>query len=48
LGVTYMQGVVNIITDVVYVVAPILYLRAIQLPKRTQWGLRIVFLLGSV
>lgn len=48
LGVTYMQGVVNCVTDMVYVVAPIIYLRAIQLPRRTQWGLRIVFLLGLV
>jgi hypothetical protein len=48
LGVTYMQGVVNILTDVVYVVAPILYLRSIQLPRRTQWGVRSVFLLGIV
>jgi hypothetical protein len=48
LGITYMQGVVNVLTDVVYVVAPILYLRSIQLPKRTQWGVRIVFLLGIV
>jgi magnesium-transporting ATPase (P-type) len=45
---TYMQGVSNCLTDVVYVVAPIIYLRAIQLPRRTQWGLRIVFLLGWV
>lgn len=43
---TYAQGVSNIITDIVYVVAPILYLSTIQLAKRTQWGLRIVFMLG--
>lgn len=43
---TYAQGVSNIITDVVYVVAPILYLSTIQLARRTQWGLRIVFMLG--
>lgn len=48
MALTYMQGVVNCVTDVVYVVAPILYLRSIQLPRRTQWGLRIVFLLGLV
>jgi hypothetical protein len=47
-GLTYMQGVSNCVTDVVYVVAPIIYLRAIQLPRRTQWGLRVVFLLGIV
>ncbi|KAH7112095.1 hypothetical protein B0J11DRAFT_186942 [Dendryphion nanum] len=47
-GLTYMQGISNILTDVIYVVAPIVYLRAIQLPRRTQWGLRVVFLLGLV
>lgn len=47
-GLTYMQGVSNCITDVVYVVAPLIYLRTIQLPSRTQWGLRVVFLLGLV
>jgi hypothetical protein len=43
---TYFQGITNIITDIVYVVAPILYLSTIQLARRTQWGVRIVFLLG--
>ncbi|KAF2011511.1 hypothetical protein BU24DRAFT_376734 [Aaosphaeria arxii CBS 175.79] len=47
-GITYMQGVSNCVTDVVYVVAPIIYLRTVQLPRRTQWGLRCVFLLGLV
>jgi len=47
-GLTYMQGVSNCVTDAVYVVAPIIYLRSIQLPRRTQWGLRVVFLLGLV
>ncbi|KAF2997148.1 hypothetical protein E8E13_005225 [Curvularia kusanoi] len=45
---TYAQGITNIITDLVYVVAPILYLSTIQLPKRTQLGVRIVFMLGLV
>jgi len=40
------QGVANCVTDVIYVVAPIIYLSTIQLPRRTQWGLRIVFCLG--
>ncbi|KAF2752118.1 hypothetical protein M011DRAFT_393212 [Sporormia fimetaria CBS 119925] len=48
MGLTYMQGVSNCLTDAVYVIAPIIYLRSIQLPRRTQWGLRIVFLLGIV
>jgi len=47
-GITYMQGVSNCVTDVVYVVAPIIYLRTVHLPRRTQWGLRVVFLLGLV
>ena len=46
--VTYMQGVSNCITDVVYVVAPIIYLSNVQLSRRTQWGVRSVFLLGLV
>ena len=46
LGLTYMQGVSNILTDIVYVVSPIIYLSSVQLPRRTQWGLRVVFLLG--
>lgn len=41
-----MQGVSNIITDVVYIVAPIIYLSTVQLSSRTQWGLRLVFCLG--
>jgi hypothetical protein len=41
-----MQGVSNILTDVVYVVAPILYLSTVQLSAKTQWGLRLVFCLG--
>ncbi|KAF1969998.1 hypothetical protein BU23DRAFT_557171 [Bimuria novae-zelandiae CBS 107.79] len=48
LPLSYSQGVVNILTDVVYVVAPIVYLSKVQLPKRTQWGLRVVFLLSLI
>lgn len=40
------QGGTNIFTDIVYVVAPLIYLSTIQLPRRTQWGLRVVFCLG--
>jgi hypothetical protein len=43
---TYAQGVININTDVIYGVAPILYFSTIQLVKQAQWGLRIVFMLG--
>ncbi|KAF2440893.1 hypothetical protein P171DRAFT_327986, partial [Karstenula rhodostoma CBS 690.94] len=45
---TYMQGVSNILTDVVYIVAPILYLSSVQLSSKTQWGLRLVFCLGLI
>ncbi|KAG9191116.1 hypothetical protein G6011_09204 [Alternaria panax] len=44
-GLTYSQGIANIITNVIYVVAPMIYLSSVQLPRRTQWGLRIVFCL---
>lgn len=45
LALSYTQGISNIITDVVYMAAPIIYLSRIQLSKRTQLGIRIVFLL---
>ncbi|KAJ4301340.1 hypothetical protein N0V90_003432 [Kalmusia sp. IMI 367209] len=45
---SYCQGVSNILTDIVYIVAPILYLSTVQLSARTQWGLRLVFCLGLV
>jgi hypothetical protein len=40
------QGITNILTDVVYMAAPIIYLSKVQLSKKTQWGIRIVFLLS--
>lgn len=46
LPLSYTQGISNIITDVVYMAAPIIYLSRVQLNKRTQWGIRIVFLLS--
>ncbi|KAF2126522.1 hypothetical protein P153DRAFT_425089 [Dothidotthia symphoricarpi CBS 119687] len=48
LQLAYAQGVTNVVTDLVYVVAPLLYLSTVQLPSRTQWGLRFVFCLGLV
>ncbi|KAF2265374.1 hypothetical protein CC78DRAFT_532450 [Lojkania enalia] len=48
MGLTYTQGVSNILTDVVYIVAPILYLSSVQLSRRTQWSLRIVFCIGII
>jgi hypothetical protein len=40
----YTQASANIVTDFVYAASPIVYLRQVTLPKRTKWGLRIVFL----
>ncbi|CAO2649879.1 Nn.00g011710.m01.CDS01 [Neocucurbitaria sp. VM-36] len=46
LELSYTQGVSNIITDVVYMAAPLIYLSRVQLSRRTQWGIRVVFLLS--
>ncbi|KAF1936567.1 hypothetical protein EJ02DRAFT_506444 [Clathrospora elynae] len=46
LELSYTQGISNIITDVVYMAAPLIYLSRVQLSKRTQWGIRTVFLLS--
>ena len=46
LELSYAQGISNILTDVVYMAAPLIYLSRVQLSKRTQWGLRVVFLLS--
>jgi hypothetical protein len=46
LQLSYTQGVSNIITDVVYMAAPLIYISRVQLPRRTQWGIRVVFLLS--
>jgi hypothetical protein len=46
LELSYTQGIANIITDVVYMAAPIIYLSKVQLSKKTQLGIRIVFLLS--
>ncbi|KAF1837148.1 hypothetical protein BDW02DRAFT_181833 [Decorospora gaudefroyi] len=46
LPLSYTQGISNIITDLVYMAAPLIYLRRVQLAKRTQWGIRAVFLLS--
>ncbi|KAF2708579.1 hypothetical protein K504DRAFT_502603 [Pleomassaria siparia CBS 279.74] len=42
--VTSMQGAMNVITDVIYAAAPILYLRQVKLGRYTRWGVRAVFL----
>lgn len=46
LPLSYTQGISNIITDVVYMAAPLIYLSRVQLSRRTQWGIRVVFLLS--
>jgi len=46
LALSYTQGISNIITDVVYMAAPLIYLSRVQLNSRTQLGIRIVFLLS--
>lgn len=46
LELSYTQGISNIITDIVYMAAPLIYLRRVQLSRRTQWGIRAVFLLS--
>ncbi|KAG9235330.1 hypothetical protein BJ875DRAFT_374471, partial [Amylocarpus encephaloides] len=40
----YAQASANIVTDLVYTASPIVYLMQVKLPKRTQWGVRVVFL----
>ncbi|KAF3035829.1 hypothetical protein E8E12_006436 [Didymella heteroderae] len=46
LKLSYTQGVSNIVTDIVYMAAPLIYLSNVQLSRRTQWGIRVVFLLS--
>jgi hypothetical protein len=42
----YMGAATNIFTDLIYTIAPLIYIMRVQLNKRTLWGVRIVFLLG--
>ncbi|KAF1931902.1 uncharacterized protein M421DRAFT_55219 [Didymella exigua CBS 183.55] len=46
LKLSYTQGVSNIVTDIVYMAAPLVYLSNVQLSRRTQLGIRVVFLLS--
>jgi hypothetical protein len=41
-----MGAATNIVTDLIYTFAPLVYISRVQLNKRTVWGVRIVFLLG--
>ena len=42
----YSGAATNILTDLIYTVAPLVYISRVQLPNRTLWGVRAVFLLG--
>lgn len=42
----YSGAACNILTDLIYTMAPLIYISRVQLPKRTIWGVRAVFLLG--
>jgi hypothetical protein len=48
ISIAYTQAISNIITDLIYATAPIAYLRTVQLNKRTQWSVRVVFLMSLV
>lgn len=42
----YSGAATNIVTDLIYTIAPLVYISRVQLNTRTIWGVRIVFLLG--
>ncbi|KAF2628837.1 hypothetical protein BU25DRAFT_365834 [Macroventuria anomochaeta] len=44
----YSGAATNMLTDLIYTVAPLVYVSRVQLPKRTLWGVRAVFLLGLI
>lgn len=46
IGIAYTQAISNIITDLLYATAPIVYIRSVQLNRRTQWSVRAVFLMS--
>jgi hypothetical protein len=46
LGSAYTQAAANIATDIVYAASPMVYLGQINLPRRTELGIRIVFVLA--
>ncbi|KAF2645833.1 hypothetical protein P280DRAFT_545741 [Massarina eburnea CBS 473.64] len=45
ISVAYAQSAVNVATDLLYSVAPLIYLRRIKLTRYAQVGLRVVFML---
>ncbi|KAF1940274.1 hypothetical protein EJ02DRAFT_350338 [Clathrospora elynae] len=44
----YSGAATNILTDLLYTMAPLIYISRVQLPSRTIWGVRTVFLLGLI
>ncbi|KAH7082985.1 Alpha/Beta hydrolase protein [Paraphoma chrysanthemicola] len=44
----YAGAATNILTDLTYTIAPLVYISRVQLNKRTIWGVRVVFLLGLI
>lgn len=44
----YACAAANILTDLVFTLAPLIYISRVQLPRRTLWGVRVVFLLGII
>ncbi|KAF2853152.1 alpha/beta-hydrolase [Plenodomus tracheiphilus IPT5] len=44
----YSGAACNILTDLIYTMAPLIYISRVQLSKRTKWGVRAVFLLGLI
>lgn len=41
--ITFIQSFTNVLTDLLYAAAPLIYLRHAKLGRYTQWGVRIVF-----
>ncbi|KAF3031907.1 hypothetical protein E8E12_002200 [Didymella heteroderae] len=44
----YLGAASNIVSDLFYTCAPLVYTRNVKLPRRAKLGLRVVFLLGSI
>ncbi|KAF2678950.1 hypothetical protein K458DRAFT_245334, partial [Lentithecium fluviatile CBS 122367] len=44
-SIAYTNAAANVATDLVFAATPIIYLRSVKLSRRTQWGVRAVFIL---
>ncbi|KZM28161.1 uncharacterized protein EKO05_0005837 [Ascochyta rabiei] len=44
----YCGAASNIVSDLFYTCAPLIYTAKVQLPPRVMWGVRVVFLLGFI